>query len=116
LPSDLDGGGVTAAGFFVEEDPNDVGGAPALRLGGGNDIADVAAHVGRAPSAQPARFDERPVDHGDGCASVLLGWRPMWCQAAVPGCNECDSDAWVVGTVGVVRIDSRSAIVVPGIC
>ena len=52
--ADLDRGGVAAAGFFVEQHPDDFGGVPALRFGGGDDVVDLAAHVGHAqPPAEP---------------------------------------------------------------
>jgi hypothetical protein len=78
--ADLDGGGVTAARFFVEQDTHDFGGVPALRFGGGNDVAGVAAHVGHAqPSAQPVDLAERTVMESGGHERVSLSstGRPM---------------------------------------
>ena len=50
------GGGVTAGGFLDEEHAQDLGGVPALRLGGRQDLGCVAAQVGQ-PQAAPDGVD-----------------------------------------------------------
>ena len=104
VASGVDRGGLSSGELFGEQGADGFGGFPALRLGGGQHVGGVAAHVRQAELAE--QLDDL-VGGCDGAGGHDGAPKPS--QARVPACSEWASSAERCSPAGwAARIEATS--------